>query len=129
MTGRLLKKSALVTGGLLVCGGGIALFVLFVFGLRKDSEPYQYALALAKADARVQAALGELIREGFVVGGDVIGERTEGGQASLSIPISGPKGSGAILVVAARSAGRWHYSTIRVTVAGQAGVIDLLTEK
>ena len=126
MTVRLPKKSALVAGGLLV----FALFCCWIADeARKEFEPYQYALARAKADARVQAALGEPIREAWFSAwrGETTGG--EGGHANLSIPISGPKGSAAILVVAARAGGRWHYSTINVTVAGQAGVIDLLAQK
>jgi hypothetical protein len=114
---------------ILICGGGLPLLALLYVGLLKDSEPCQYALARAKADLRVQAALGEPIREGFLVSGTLKGAAAEGGQANLSIPVSGPKGSGAILVVAARSGGRWHYSAIELTVASQHVTIDILTEK
>jgi hypothetical protein len=33
------------------------------------------------------------------------------------------------LVEAAKSGGRWHYSTLKVTVAGWQATIDILTEK
>ena len=48
------------------------------------------------------------------------------GEADLAIPVSGPKGKGTLYVVAAKSAGRWSYTTLVVEVAKTGGRIDLL---
>jgi hypothetical protein len=43
----------------------------------------------------------------------------------VSIPISGPRGSGTLYIVGTRNAGRWQYSTMEVEVPGRAGRIDV----
>ncbi|MEX0701876.1 MAG: cytochrome c oxidase assembly factor 1 family protein [Planctomycetales bacterium] len=107
-----------------VCGGGIALLVFGVFGAIKSSDVYTEAIARAKANEEVQAALGEPIEEGFLVSGNInVSDAT--GNADLAIPISGPKGNGTIHAVATKVAGKWEYSTLEVEVPGRAGRIDL----
>jgi hypothetical protein len=114
---------------LVVCGGVVTLIIGLVFGLIKSSEPYREGLARAKGNAEVQAALGEPIQEGFFVSGSINTQSVNGvesGEANFSIPISGPKGSATIQVIASKSAGTWTYSMMRVDLAGQPRTIDLL---
>ena len=107
----------------LLCGGLFALIFTSVFGLIKSSDAYIEALARAKASPEVQAALGTPIEPGFFVSGSIkINNNT--GNADLSIPVSGPKGSATIRAVATRAGGPWQYSVLEVLPDG-GGRIDL----
>src|SRR5437870_57824 len=102
---------------LLVCGGGFVLIFTSALGIIKSSDVYKDALSRAKESPAVQAALGMPITDGFLINGGV--NVAEGsGSADLSVPLSGPKGSGTLHVVAARSAGKWTFSTLTVEVQG-----------
>jgi hypothetical protein len=104
-----------------ICG-----IVVLVFSALKSSDVYKTAVARAKADARVQRALGPDIHEGLFPTGktNVTGAS---GEADLAISISGGKGKGTIYVVATKSAGDWEYSKLSVkTDDGQT--IDLNAE-
>jgi hypothetical protein len=114
---------------LLVCGGGVTLLIVLVFGAIKSSYPYSEAVRKAEANSAVQAALGTPIQPGFFPFGNVsttISNGTQSGSANLTIPISGPKGSGTIRVAALNAAGKWTFSTLEVQVVGQQHPIDLL---
>ena len=125
-------KWALPVGGcllpLLLCGGGALVFVFVIYGAVtgaiKSSDAYAEGMARARANPEVVAALGEPIESGFWISGniDVSGSA---GNVDVSIPISGPKGSGTLYVVGTRSAGRWQYSTMAVEVPGRASRIDV----
>jgi hypothetical protein len=109
-----------------VCGGFFALIFTAVFGAIKSSDAYTEALARAKASPEVQAALGTPIEPGFFVSGSIkINNNT--GNADLSIPVSGPKGSATIRAVATRAGGPWQYSVLEVLPDG-GGRIDLLEQ-
>src|SRR4051812_41399935 len=84
---------------LAVCGGGISLILVLVFGALKSSDAYKQAVALARGDPAVQAALGTPITEGVFTGGTMNIENGAG-DADLQIPLSGPKGSGSLHAVA-----------------------------
>ena len=86
-----------------------------VFGLMKSSEPYKTAVERAKNHPAVIAALGTPIKEGFMASGTV-NTSGDSGNADLSIPISGPKGSGTIHVVGSKSGGKWSYSVMEVRI-------------
>ena len=98
--------------------------VLVVFGALKQSDAYKLAVARAKADSRVVAALGSPIEEGWYLSGNT---KVNGasGDADLSIPISGPKGKGTIYAVATKSAGEWSYSKLQVKIDSTGETIDL----
>ena len=109
---------------LLVCGGGITAIFFGVTALIKSSEPYKHALAQAQSNPAVVAALGTPITAGKFSGGtyNVSGSS---GNANFAIPISGPKGSGVIYVVATQSAGKWTYQTLEVQAEGSPNRIPL----
>jgi hypothetical protein len=109
---------------LLACGGLIAAIVMVVFGALRSSEVYTEALARAKANEQVRAQLGEPIQPGFMVNGN-IQINNQSGSANLSIPISGPKKSATIYVVATKAAGKWEYTTLEVAPEGSAERINL----
>ncbi len=102
----------------------IALIVFAVFGAMKSTDVYKSAVARAKADGRVIAALGAPIREGMFMSGNT---NTSGGsgEANLAIPISGPKGKGTIYVVAVKVAGTWQYSKLIVEIERTGEKIDI----
>jgi hypothetical protein len=107
---------------------GLAFFALIffaVFASMKSSDAYKQAVAQAKSHPAVIEALGEPIKEGWFMTGKTNVQGTSG-EADIGIPISGPKGKGTIYAVAAKSAGRWNYTTLEVEVNGRPDRIDLL---
>jgi len=112
------------------CFSVIVLFAVFVgailvvvFGALKSTDVYKTAVARAKANAEVRAALGEDVHPGIFLSGNT-NVSGGSGQANLSIPISGSKGRGTIYVVATKAAGEWNYSQLVVkTESGET--IDL----
>jgi hypothetical protein len=113
---------------LLLCGGLVTLIVTLVFGALKSSGAYTEALARARADPRVQKALGEPVEAGFWVTGSV---GTAGGteNANLNIPVSGPKGTGTLHAVGQNAGGGWQFTTLEVAVEGTPDRINLLAPK
>ena len=114
------------------CLSVAVLFVIFVgsiivivFSAMKSTGVYKVALARAKADPLVIEALGSPIKEGLFVSGNT-NVNGASGEANLSIPVSGPKGSGTIYVAATKSLGRWNYSGLILEVAETHQRIDLL---
>jgi hypothetical protein len=103
-------------------------FVLmsFVFGMMKSSDAYSQALTRAKANPAVIEALGSPIKDGYFTSGS-INETGPSGTAELSIPISGPKGSGTIFLEAHKSAGEWSFTKLVVEIDKSNQRIDLLT--
>lgn len=93
----------------------IAVIVFVVFGALKSTDVYKTAVARAKANPAVAAALGSPISEGLFLSGSA---NTNGGSgtADLSIPISGPKGKGTIYATATKAGGEWDYSKLYVQV-------------
>ena len=111
--------------GILLCGGLLVVVIGFgVFKLLKSSTPYQLAVARAKADPQVIAALGTPIEEGLIPTGN-INVNNNNGNANLQIPISGPKGGASIHVVATEQASTWTIQDIEITVDGAAQPIKL----
>jgi hypothetical protein len=109
----------------LVLGGAfVAFLVLVIFGAMKQSDVYKMAVARAKADPRVIAALGSPIKDGWYVSGKT-NVNGGSGEADLSIPISGPRGKGTIYAIATKFAGDWTYSKLVVKVESTGETIDL----
>jgi hypothetical protein len=109
----------------LVLGGAFAAFlVLVIFGALKQTDVYKMAVARAKADSRVTAALGSPIEEGWYLSGNTEANGASG-HADLNIPISGPRGKGTIYAVATKSTGEWTYTKLVVKVDSSGETIDL----
>jgi hypothetical protein len=89
------------------------------------SEPYQRTVKLATQDTRVLEILGSPVKVGEVKHGIL---RTEGafGWASISIPLSGPRGNATAHVVAQRSAGPWEYKLLNVEFENGFRNVDFL---
>jgi hypothetical protein len=112
-------------GLLLLCAVFISVIFLSISTALKSSEIYQLALEKALTTPEVIEALGEPIEPGFMPSGSI---QVSGptGQAELSIPISGPKNSGTIYVVAQKSVGTWQFWQLEVAINGREEWINLL---
>lgn len=112
-------KSQLTTVlGLLVFGVGLCGCMYAAdTALFKNADVTQQALAAARNDSRVVAALGTPIDIGWIVWGSI---ETQGisGNATLQIPIAGPKQSAMLYADARKQNGRWVYYTLAVEVNG-----------
>jgi hypothetical protein len=96
-----------------------------IFSMFRRSEVYQRALERARDDPRVRRALGEPIEPGWWVTGN-FQINGPSGNASLMIPISGPRNSAWIFAVAEKQAGIWNFEILEVEVHEGDGRIDLL---
>jgi len=102
----------------------VACIVFFVFSVMKSSDAYKIAVARAKNDPRVIAALGTPIAEGMFTSGKT-NVNGPSGEADIAIPISGPKGKGTIYAVATKSEGTWSFSKLDVKIEGTGETVDL----
>ena len=107
----------------------LALFAAFVFGIValifgaiKSSGPYQHAVTRAQSDPAVIAALGEPIRSGWFVQGNISVDGASG-IADLAIPLDGSRADGTLYVVAEKHAGEWRYDTLAVNVDGGERIV------
>jgi PAN domain-containing protein/cytochrome oxidase complex assembly protein 1 len=103
---------------LATCGCCIGGSVLFAANAVKGSHAYQEALSRAKADPDVQKALGTPIEAGWMTqfnanasGGEVI--------TSARIPISGPKGEGAVFVKSTEHGQTLTFQQLDVVIGHQ----------
>jgi len=106
-----------------IFGMGIVGLVSGISKILKNSEPYQTAVARAKASDKVTAVIGTSIEEGFPMG--KVNTNNDEGEADLSIPITGSKGKATIYVVGTRAGGTWTYSKMTVKVTGTDEEIEL----
>ena len=99
------------------CASPFILIPTLVFGAIKSSDVYTEALAIAQGDDRAKSELGEPIKAGFWVNGNI---QVNGamGNANLAIPISGPKKSATLYVVATKTDGKWNYSKLEIQPEG-----------
>lgn len=95
----------------LICGGFVGLIVFSVFGMIKSIQPYSESLVAVQQDVNAIENLGEPIEAGFVVTGNVHLDPS-GGNADFSYPVSGPKGSGWVNVVAEQENGEWTTRSV-----------------
>jgi TonB family protein len=118
----------IVPGGCLALLLGLVALVAGIFLIAmsavKSSDVYQEALRRAQASPAAVEQLGEPIKDGWMVKGNV---KFEGGtgQANFEVPLSGPKNSGTLYVEASRERGDWMFETLDLAVAG-GGRISLL---
>ena len=111
--------------GIVLVAGCIAAVMFFVFGMMKSSDAYKQAFAKAKANPAVVSSLGEPIKGGLFVSGN-INVNGPSGTANLSIPISGPKGDGTVYLKATKSMGEWTFEELAVKIDATGQKIDLM---
>jgi hypothetical protein len=111
---------------LIALAGAIVVAVVYLaFGTIKSSYPYQEAMTRTRANADAVRALGEPIEAGWLISGN-INVNNSSGSADLSIPVSGPKKSGKVYVVATKRMGSWSLSALELEVEGDAKRINIL---
>lgn len=105
---------------------GLFVFALLsaVYSMIRASYPYKFALQRANESSEVASEVGNPFHVGWLMSGNLNYNNTEG-DTNLSIPISGAKGHGRIIVVGKRRANRWSFETLEVDVAGQDMPIQL----
>ncbi|MGB7536975.1 MAG: cytochrome c oxidase assembly factor Coa1 family protein [Anaerolineales bacterium] len=81
----------------------------------KASPVYQEALQTVQNDSRAQEMLGTPITAGWMITGE-ISESGPTGTADFSIPVSGPKGSGRVDVVAKKVNGEWTITLLQLVM-------------
>lgn len=106
--------------------GFVALLVFGIFGAMKKSDAYRDTVALVQSHPAAIEAMGEPIEPGFWLTGS-INFNNGAGDADLTIPVSGPTGSGEIRVIAAKASGDdpWTYSTRELRIDGRDEAIPL----
>ena len=82
-------------GAVLLLAGFTALIMFSVFGMMKSSGAFEGAMTRADAHPVVQQKLGTPLEEGWFISGN-INVNGPSGHADLSIPVTGPKGSGTL---------------------------------
>jgi hypothetical protein len=97
--------------------GGIG----FISNAIGNSEVCRLAVQQAQSNSAVAERIGQPIKRGLVVGGDL-----SSASANLWIPLSGPKGDGTLYAVAVRSMGVWKFETLQLAVRGDLNRVDLL---
>jgi len=114
-----------VLSPILLCGGAITLFLTVVFGAIRNSGAFTEAMERARNHPEVRQALGQPIEAGYFVSGQI---STGGGSgdADLSIPLSGPDGSGTLTVEASHTGGPWQFQTLRFSGQNTNQSISLL---
>jgi len=90
----------------------------------KQSDAYRVAFGRACASPTVIERLGEPIRGGWFLQGD-IQLTNDDGVANISFPLSGPKGEATAYVVARKTGGRWHFRSLIVAMDDRRREIDL----
>jgi hypothetical protein len=120
--------SGVATAGVL----GLAGFIMFTMNLVessfKDSGAYQQAIQKASADARVVELLGSPITGGSMSSGSISTSGDATGEADLSIPISGPKGSARLYASGKLHAGVWSWQTLEIDPKNGQPRIKLLSQ-
>src|ERR1043165_5510937 len=103
---------------LLTCACCISGGILFTVNSVKGSEAYQQAVARAKADPDVQAALGTPIEPSWMV---QFNSSFRNGEPATQapIPLEGPKGQGSIHVVARGKDKELRFEQLDVLVGSQ----------
>lgn len=126
------KSSGCLKWSLIGCSVLIVLILAFcavvafvVVGAMKRSHVYKDAVTRAQNDPRVVAALGSPVEAGWWVKGNVHID-TNGGNADLTFPLTGPKGKATENVDATYDGSKWNYERLTVTPDGGTP-IDLNT--
>src|SRR5919112_3430150 len=104
----------LILAGVLLIGG----IVFVAMSAIKSSEVYQGALKVAQTHPAVTERLGQPVKDGWFVQGNISYEGG-GGNANFEVPVSGPKNSGTLRVSAINHDGAWMYQRLDLVVGGE----------
>ena len=117
------------------CFGLVACCVIFFVGIFalvgifiRNSDIYADSMEVLNSNPRAVELLGEPIESGFFITGNLTTEGTNGqesGFADLSIPVSGPRGSGDLTIVATKWNDGWNYDQFELVVDDSGETINL----
>ncbi len=96
-----------------------------IFSLIASSTPAKLAVDRAQTNPVVLQRLGTPLKESWFVTGS-IEVANDSGHAELNIPVTGPKGSGKIYLLAAKRFGKWKFIDLEILIAGTDQPLDLL---
>ncbi|TVR01628.1 MAG: hypothetical protein EA398_09400 [Deltaproteobacteria bacterium] len=99
--------------------------IFFVFGAMRSSTPWVEAVEMAAEHPNVTGFTGEPLTDGLFASGS-LSRSGDGGQVDLRVPVSGPRGSGAVHIVGERVAGEWRYRHAIFTSSDGGIQVDLL---
>ena len=109
---------------LIGCGGCLGLVVLgvafsvgiyfFAMSVIQKTDVYADAFKRVQNSAEIQGALGTPITTGWTFSGSV-NYHNGTGDANFTVPVTGPKGEGTMVVKADKSSGAaWQYAVLEV---------------
>ena len=107
--------------GVIVWVGTLLLAVGLAFGVMsalKNSLTYALTMQEVRSSATAKAALGDNIEAGFWVNGSISIDIDGSGDAQLSIPLTGSKGSGRVVSRGVRTNGIWDLRLVLLQVDG-----------
>lgn len=107
--------------GVIVWAGALLLTVGLAFGVMsalKNSLTYALTMQEVRTNAAAKAALGDNIEAGFWVNGSISIDIDGTGDAQLSIPLTGSKGSGTVFSRGVRTNGIWDLRLVLLDVDG-----------
>ena len=115
---------ALLVVLLLVVGG----FVFSVFSMLRNSSATASAVAAAGQNPRVVAITGLPLKTGYFVSGHVNVQTGSGGDATLTIPVSGPLGRGNVYAIERNGFAGWTPTTLEFWPASNPNDIVRIVE-
>jgi len=121
-----MKKAAFALMLALCLVGIIGGFLTSIVYMMRSSDAYQIAMETISAEPRVMDAIGNDLKPGFWTNGSVKIETGGTGEAKLSIPVYGNKGSGTVTAHAVRFGGRWDMRLLVVIVDGVKAPLVLI---
>jgi hypothetical protein len=119
------------------CGGCLALVMLglalvagvllMIFSFLRNQEPCSRSLKAAQASEVMRRELGEPMRMGWMMSGNVSMVNDEG-SASVTVPIEGPLGSASVHTEGTRAGGVWTFQQMEATIEKSGAKVDLLED-
>jgi hypothetical protein len=105
--------------------GLAAIGIVSVFWSIGDSDACKMAIAAAQSNPIVKQRLGEPIKRGFFISGN-IEVSGPSGHADIAIPVSGPRGKATLYAVAEKSAGLWKLESLQAGFSDESARENLL---
>jgi len=90
-------------------------------------QPVAVALAAARQNADFLSAIGEPSHTSFMTTGRSL-EKNGGGNADLTIRVSGPEGSGKLLEWAQKENGKWHVCSLTLILPDASKSIEIVPD-
>jgi F0F1-type ATP synthase membrane subunit c/vacuolar-type H+-ATPase subunit K len=113
-------------GGLAILIIGVALAIVgLVMVSIKHSDVYTQAMKGVSENPEVQQELGTPLKADFFIMG-YINTSSSSSHAELTIPLSGPKGTATVYVVASKDLGEWSFERLIVKIDGSGKKLNLL---